>query len=85
MLKYKGDFKVCNLKSKIIETIEKNKLEFGFMGTGPVKITLILSEEEIKEFKKIEIDEHINELYTLELEGNKLYVSYFTPQVKATT
>ena len=75
---------MCNLKSKIIETIEKNKLEFGFMGTGPVKITLIVSDEEIEEFKELEIDEHINELYTLELEGCKLYVSYFTPQIKIT-
>ena len=76
---------MCNLESKIIKAIEKNKLDFGFMGTGSVKITLILSDEEIKQFKEIEIDEHINKLYTLELEGNKLYVSYFTPQIKATT
>lgn len=72
---------MSNLKNRIVKEIEKNKTEYGFMGTGPVKITLILSDEEIKEMKEIEIDEHINELYTLKLEGNKLNVSYFTPTV----
>ena len=76
---------MSNLKDRINKSIEKNKSEFGFMGTGPVKITLIVSDEEIEEFKELEIDEHINELYTLELEGCKLYVSYFTPQIKVTT
>ena len=74
---------MSNLKSRILEEIEKNKSQFGFMGTGAVKITLIVSDEEIKELKEMEIDEHINELYTWELEENKLYVSYFTPQVRA--
>jgi len=72
---------MSNLKNRIDKEIEKNKTEFGFMGTGPVKITLILSDEEITELKEIDIDEHINELYTLKLEGDKLYVSYFTPTV----
>ncbi len=75
---------MSNLKNKIVEAIEKNKTKYGFMGTGPVKIILTISDEEIKELKEMDITEQINEFYTWELEGNKLCISYFTPKVIVT-
>ena len=75
---------MSSLKNKIVEAIEKDKTKYVLMGTGPIKITLIVSDEEIKELKEMGITEQINEFYTWELEGNKLYVNYFTPKVVIT-
>lgn len=60
------------LKKRLIEGIENKAMMRGILGTTPVRITLVLTDEEIKKLGEIDISKH----YTLELEGNKLYVSH---------
>ena len=60
------------LKKRIIEEIENKAMLRGILGTKSVKVTLVLSAEEIKKLEKMDISDH----YTWELEGNKLYVSH---------
>jgi len=60
------------LKKRIIEEVENKAMLRGILGTKSVKVTLVLSDEEIKKLDKMDISEH----YTWKLEGNKLYVSH---------
>lgn len=60
------------LKERIIKGIKNKAKMRGLLSTNTVRITLILTDKEIK--KLVQMD--INEKYSWELEGNKLYVSY---------
>lgn len=64
--------KMMELKERIIKEIENKAMLRGILGTKVVKITLVLTDEEIKDFKTLDFGEH----YNLELEGNKLYISH---------
>jgi len=66
---------MSNLKDRIEKLMVENKSSDGLMGVRPKKITLTVTDEEIKQLKGKDIHEHINEIYTWELEGHNLHVS----------
>ena len=65
-----------NIKNELIERIEEaiedKQIRYGFMGDETVSITLILTNEELEAFQKIDLDEH----YTFEIEGNEVDINY---------
>ena len=60
------------LKERIEKEIEKKVMKDGAMGTETVSITMTLTNDEMKEFKKIDFNNH----YSFDVEGNEVTVNY---------
>lgn len=60
------------LLKKITDKLEAKATKFGFKGTDSVHVSLILTEDEQKEFSDMELDAH----YSYEIKNNVLHVNY---------
>lgn len=60
------------LKERIEAQIEKEAMKTGAMGTETVSVILVLTQDEMKEYRQLELPAN----YYYELEGNELHVSY---------
>lgn len=63
-----------NLINKIDTAIEINIMETGRMGTEPVTVVLVLSDEEREKF--YDIEKYDSPHYSWEFDGNELTISY---------
>jgi hypothetical protein len=60
------------LKERIEREIEKKAMKEGTMGTETVSITMNLTDDEMKEFKKIDFNNH----YGYDIQGNQVDINY---------
>jgi|GEM_PF-2738532 len=63
---------MSELFKKITEKLEAKATKFGFKGTDSVHVSLILTEDEEKEFSNIKWDPN----YSFEVKNNVLHVNY---------
>jgi hypothetical protein len=63
---------MSELLKKITDKLEEKATKFGFRGTDNVHISLILTEEEKKEFLSIKWNDH----YDYEIKNNVLHINY---------
>lgn len=60
------------LMKKIKREIKEKAKRYGIIGTETLRVTLILTDSEIKEFQALEFDNH----YICDLEQNQLCINY---------
>jgi len=67
-----GVLQMKRLMKKIKKEIKEKSKRYGISGTETLRVTLILSDNEIKEFQALEFDNH----YICDLEQNQLCINY---------
>lgn len=63
---------MSELLKKITDKLEEKATKFGFKGTDSVHVSLILEEDEQKEFSSMKWDDH----YYYEIKNNVLHINY---------
>ena len=63
---------MSELLKKITDKLEAKATKFGFKGTDSVHVSLILTEDEQKEFSEMKWDSH----YSYEIKNNVLHMNY---------
>lgn len=63
---------MSELFKKITDKLEEKAAKFGFKGTDSVHVSLVLTEDEEKEFSAIKWNDH----YSYEVKNNVLHVNY---------
>ena len=63
---------MSELLKTITDKLESKATKFGFKGTDSVHISLILTEDEQKEFSEMKWDSH----YSFEIKNNVLHINY---------
>jgi len=57
---------------RIKREIKEKAKKYGIIGKDTLKVTLVLTDSEIKEFETLHLDNH----YICDLEDNELYINY---------
>jgi len=68
----KGDLQMKKLMKRIKREIKEKAKKYGIIGTETLRITLVLTDSEIKEFETLNFDNH----YICDLEINQLCINY---------